>query len=151
MATPQKQNDKETQRKPRQLEHDEATSLVGFAGALDCATQAHSDREERKNLFGNAMFGAQLALGQLALFVHTPNMDMLGNAFEWTQDCWSETHIGAPGDGSPRFDGACKFRVMKGGSWVTYAEQVRAAKRTQYTTDYRYDDYGFRIARTIPD
>lgn len=77
--------------------------------------------------------------------------DMLGNAFEWVQDCWNDSHLGAPKDGEARLEGACKFRVMKGGSWVTYSEQVRAAKRTQYTTDYRYDDYGFRIARTLPE
>lgn len=75
--------------------------------------------------------------------------DILGNAFEWTQDCWNESHKGNPGDGRARTDGDCKFRLMKGGSWVNHAYQIRAAKRTRYTTDYRYDDYGFRIARTL--
>lgn len=77
--------------------------------------------------------------------------DILGNVFEWTQDCWNERHEGAPNDGSARTDGDCDYRVMKGGSWVTYSEQTRAAKRTQYTTNYRYNDYGFRIARTLPN
>lgn len=75
--------------------------------------------------------------------------DILGNAFEWTQDCWNESHRGNPNDGSARTDGDCKFRLMKGGSWVNHAYQIRAAKRTRYTTDYQYDDYGFRIARTL--
>ena len=76
--------------------------------------------------------------------------DSLGNAFEWTEDCWNESHKDAPNDGSFRRDGDCKYRVMKGGSWVNHGYQIRAAKRTRYTTDYRYDDYGFRIARTLP-
>ncbi len=75
--------------------------------------------------------------------------DILGNVFEWTQDCWNPSHKGGPNNGEPRTDGDCKFRIMKGGSWVNHAYQIRAAKRTRYTTDYRYDDYGFRIARTL--
>jgi len=75
--------------------------------------------------------------------------DIHGNVWEWTQDCWNETHAGAPNDGSARESGDCKFRIMKGGSWVNLPYQIRAAKRFRYTTDYRYDDYGFRIARTL--
>ncbi len=75
--------------------------------------------------------------------------DIHGNVYEWVEDCWSETHLGAPGNGSARKDGDCKFRVMRGGSWVTHGYQMRAAKRLRYTTNYRYDDYGFRIARTL--
>ncbi|MGJ8564855.1 MAG: formylglycine-generating enzyme family protein [Alphaproteobacteria bacterium] len=75
--------------------------------------------------------------------------DILGNAFEWTQDCWNESHAGAPNNGHARKDGNCKFRLMKGGSWVTHASQIRAAKRTRYDKSYRYEDYGFRIARTL--
>lgn len=75
--------------------------------------------------------------------------DMHGNVYEWVEDCWNKDHSGAIGDGSPRKDGDCKFRVMKGGSWVTHGYQMRAAARVRYVTDYRYDDYGIRIARTI--
>ncbi len=75
--------------------------------------------------------------------------DILGNVLEWTQDCWSDNHVGAPNDGSARRDGDCKFRVMKGGSWVSHPYHLRAANRIKYTRDYRYEDYGFRIARTL--
>jgi formylglycine-generating enzyme required for sulfatase activity len=75
--------------------------------------------------------------------------DMHGNVYEWVEDCWNKDHSGAIGDGSPRTDGDCKFRVMKGGSWVTHGYQMRAAARVRYVTDYRYDDYGIRIARTL--
>ena len=75
--------------------------------------------------------------------------DMHGNVYEWVEDCWNADHQGAVGDGSPRKDGDCKFRVMKGGSWVTHGYQTRAAARIRYVTDYRYDDYGIRIARTL--
>lgn len=75
--------------------------------------------------------------------------DMHGNVYEWVEDCWNADHSGAIGDGSPRTDGDCKFRVMKGGSWVTHGYQTRAAARIRYVTDYRYDDYGIRLARTL--
>ncbi len=75
--------------------------------------------------------------------------DIHGNVYEWVQDCWSPSHVGAPIDGSARSDGDCNFRIMRGGSWVTHGYQMRASKRLRYTTDYRYDDYGFRLARTI--
>jgi len=75
--------------------------------------------------------------------------DMHGNVYEWVEDCWNKDHSGAIGDGSPRTDGDCKFRVMKGGSWVTHGYQTRAAARIRYVMDYRYDDYGIRIARTL--
>ena len=75
--------------------------------------------------------------------------DMHGNVYEWVEDCWNADHSGAIGDGSARTDGNCKFRVMKGGSWVTHGYQTRAAARIRYVTDYRYDDYGIRLARTL--
>lgn len=75
--------------------------------------------------------------------------DIHGNVWEWTADCWNQTHSGAPANGAARRDGDCNRRVMKGGSWVNLPYQIRAAKRFHYTPDYRYDDYGFRIARTL--
>lgn len=75
--------------------------------------------------------------------------DMHGNVYEWVEDCWNADHSGAIVDGSPRTDGDCKFRVMKGGSWVTHGYQTRAAARIRYVTNYRYDDYGIRLARTL--
>lgn len=75
--------------------------------------------------------------------------DIHGNVYEWVEDCWSPTHAGGPIDGGARLDGDCKYRIMRGGSWVTHGYQMRASKRLRYTKDYRYDDYGFRIARSL--
>lgn len=75
--------------------------------------------------------------------------DIHGNVYEWVSDCYVAGHIGNPGDGRPRRDGNCNRRIMRGGSWVTHGYQMRAAKRLSYTMDYRYDDFGFRLARTL--
>lgn len=75
--------------------------------------------------------------------------DIHGNVYEWVSDCYVAGHVGNPGDGRPRQDGDCKARIIRGGSWVTHGYQMRAAKRLRYTMDYRYDDFGFRLARTL--
>lgn len=75
--------------------------------------------------------------------------DVHGNVYEWVEDCWNPSHKNSTRDGKPRKDGDCDYRVMKGGSWVTHGYQMRAASRVRYVTDYRYDDYGFRLARTL--
>lgn len=75
--------------------------------------------------------------------------DIHGNVYEFVSDCYVAGHAGNPGDGSPRRDGNCDARIIRGGSWVTHGYQMRAAKRLRYTMDHRYDDFGFRLARTI--
>lgn len=75
--------------------------------------------------------------------------DIHGNVYEFVSDCYVAGHMGNPGDGSPRQDGNCEARIIRGGSWVTHGYQMRAAKRLRYTMEHRYDDFGFRIARTI--
>ncbi|GLQ21093.1 hypothetical protein GCM10007854_20480 [Algimonas porphyrae] len=76
--------------------------------------------------------------------------DIHGNVYEFVSDCYVAGHKGNPGNGAPRRDGNCDARIIRGGSWVTHGYQMRAAKRLRYTKDHRYDDFGFRLARTIP-
>jgi len=80
--------------------------------------------------------------------------DMLGNAWEWTEDCWHETYVGAPADGSPWVSGDCSKRVLRGGSWTNVPAFIRAAARSRADADGRDFDYssyaGFRVARTLP-
>jgi formylglycine-generating enzyme required for sulfatase activity len=77
--------------------------------------------------------------------------DIHGNVYEFVSDCYVAGHSGNPGDGSPRRDGDCDASVIRGGSWVTHGYQMRAAKRLRYTKEHRYDDFGFRLARTVDE
>ncbi|RSZ55117.1 hypothetical protein EJB06_31180, partial [Massilia atriviolacea] len=43
--------------------------------------------------------------------------DTLGNIAEFVQDCEHDNDTGAPADGSAWVDAACKYRVLRGGSW----------------------------------
>ena len=74
--------------------------------------------------------------------------DMLGNVWEWCQDHWHDNYQGAPTDGSAWLSGdAVARRVLRGGSWIRYARDVRAACRYAYPPALRYDYIGFRCAR----
>jgi formylglycine-generating enzyme required for sulfatase activity len=75
--------------------------------------------------------------------------DMLGNVFEWTEDCWTPDYQGAPVDGSARTDGDCSQRELRGGSWFTQPEFVRTAYRDRFASDYRSTTVGFRLRREI--
>jgi formylglycine-generating enzyme required for sulfatase activity len=72
-----------------------------------------------------------------------------GNVWEWTEDCWHPTYVGAPNDGSPWVAGDCAGRVLRGGSWINHPGFLRAAARTHYPPDVRYSGAGFRVARTL--
>ena len=43
--------------------------------------------------------------------------DVLGNVYEWTQDCSNGSYAGAPTNGSAWQSGDCGRRVLRGGSW----------------------------------
>jgi sulfatase modifying factor 1 len=60
--------------------------------------------------------------------------DMLGNVFQWTEDCHHNNYDGAPSDGSARTTGECKKRVLRGGSWANSPWIVRSAFRLSSTS-----------------
>jgi formylglycine-generating enzyme required for sulfatase activity len=79
--------------------------------------------------------------------------DMVGNVFEWTEDCVHANYNGAPGDGSAWLEAAnsvnCIDRLVRGGSWLTPPDTLRSAARSRRSTGTRYDFIGFRVARTL--
>jgi formylglycine-generating enzyme required for sulfatase activity len=77
--------------------------------------------------------------------------DMVGNVFEWTDDCIHDSYIGAPTDGSVwTSDGDCSNHIIRGGSWLSDPENLRSASRVWLTSSDRRDSgLGFRVARTL--
>jgi formylglycine-generating enzyme required for sulfatase activity len=76
--------------------------------------------------------------------------DMVGNVYEWTEDCVHENYQGAPTDGSPWIEGGnCDRRVVRGGAWFFNPDNLRSASSYWYPTGDRYDFVGFRVARTL--
>ncbi|MEO1199296.1 MAG: SUMF1/EgtB/PvdO family nonheme iron enzyme [Pseudomonadota bacterium] len=75
--------------------------------------------------------------------------DMIGNAWEWTADCWNETYNSAPIDGSAWLEGDCDRRVVRGGGWDIPPRDVRSSLRGKLPTDFHHGFYGFRVARDM--
>jgi formylglycine-generating enzyme required for sulfatase activity len=76
--------------------------------------------------------------------------DMLGNLWEWVEDCSHDQYGGAPADGSAWVTGGdCGRRMLRGGSWDSRPENLRAAFRVGDRGNARYNFLGFRIARDL--
>ena len=76
--------------------------------------------------------------------------DTNGNVWEWTQDCWHETYVGAPADGSAWITG-CNHntRVLRGGAWYIIPAVLRSAFRFSNVPYIRSEYNGFRLARDL--
>jgi formylglycine-generating enzyme required for sulfatase activity len=97
---------------------------------------------------------AQIRNGTVPVGKYQPNAwglsDMLGNAWQWTMDCWHPTYEGAPRDGSqPWVNGDCRRHVRRGGSWFDQAQQIRSGSRGWDGTSNRNIGNGFRLARPL--
>jgi len=75
--------------------------------------------------------------------------DMHGNVYERVSDCWNPSHEDAPRDGSARLEGDCSAHIIRGGSWISSPEFIRAAERDAYHGYYRTSVLGFRVARDL--
>jgi len=76
--------------------------------------------------------------------------DMLGNAWQWTADCWTEDYSNAPTDGRAATAGDCTKPALRGGSWFNAAASVRSAQRYKSDAATRNYAFGFRLAKTLP-
>ena len=71
--------------------------------------------------------------------------DMLGNVFEWCEDAWDRgSYSGGDVVDPVGTDGSS--RVLRGGSWDSYARDVRAAYRYWLDPGFRYRYCGFRLS-----
>jgi formylglycine-generating enzyme required for sulfatase activity len=92
--------------------------------------------------------GRTIEVGSLA----RPNAfglhDVHGNVWEWIEDCWNGSYVGAPANGSAWTSGNCDWRVLRGGSWNDYPWYLRSAHRSRFEPGFRFN-FGFRVARTL--
>ncbi len=74
--------------------------------------------------------------------------DVIGNAREWMQDCYTASYKGRPTDGRAwNWQGGCDLKSVRGGSWASRPLEARAAARDAEAATLRQSDLGFRVAR----
>ncbi|MEM9532485.1 MAG: SUMF1/EgtB/PvdO family nonheme iron enzyme [Pseudomonadota bacterium] len=80
--------------------------------------------------------------------------DMLGNAWEWTDDCVHSESREIPLDGRAWLaedGGDCSRRTPRGGSWVSGTDWVRAAAQAADGATYHSQILGFRVGLTLEE
>jgi formylglycine-generating enzyme required for sulfatase activity len=73
--------------------------------------------------------------------------DMVGNVYQWIQDCWNVDYISAPSDGTAWETGDCSFRVLRGSSWNLQSKFLRTTTRYFVQSEYPYIFSGLRVLR----
>lgn len=75
--------------------------------------------------------------------------DMIGNVWEWVEDCSILPYPPAPIDGSAMqmADGACEKRAVRGGSWRTRLSRQKPSFRGRDPEMLQSQIFGFRVAR----
>jgi formylglycine-generating enzyme required for sulfatase activity len=72
-----------------------------------------------------------------------------GNVYDWVEDCFNGSYVGAPSDGTAWTAGDCDRRGHRGGSWFSEANALRAASRNRNFATTPFNFIGFRVARTL--
>jgi formylglycine-generating enzyme len=112
----------------------------------DTTTLGEFSWPQRMNCADGAWFASQV--GQ-----YRPNRfglyDMLGNVWEWTEDCSTPNYSEGSPDGRPHTCGQCDRRVIRGGSWASKPADIRFGNRARASIDHRSVTIGFRIARDL--
>lgn len=75
--------------------------------------------------------------------------DLMGNVWEWVDDCYGRNLTEIPADGRARTSDDCREHTVRGGAWSTPARMLRTAVRAKAPAGARFDDVGFRVVRTL--
>lgn len=83
--------------------------------------------------------------------------DTSGNLWEFTLDCWNPGYgrrwrtlfTLPPADGSPWMRGDCRLHVLRGGAYLSSADDLRLARREHGSGALRVSRSGFRLVREL--
>ena len=76
--------------------------------------------------------------------------DVVGNVWEWTEDCYTDSYAKAPTDGSAAESPNTCMRVDRGSCWLYPSWLLRSATRERNPADFRDVIMGVRVAKTLP-
>ncbi|WP_404482872.1 formylglycine-generating enzyme family protein [Novosphingobium sp. BL-52-GroH] len=75
--------------------------------------------------------------------------DMIGNVWEWTEDCLNADQKGAPTDTAARTTGDCASHMDRGSSWTNSPKYVRVAAQHPDLVGARNTVLGFRLVEDL--
>ncbi len=99
---------------------------------------------------GRGNFGSR---GPVAVDAFASNdfglFNVLGNVWEWVEDCFEEGYEDAPLDGTAHNVARCNEAPVRGGGWTRGIKNATTSKRGYSPVHAAYEDFGFRVARVI--
>ncbi len=76
--------------------------------------------------------------------------DMVGNVWQWVEDCQNPHGETTKADSRPRNERTRCQRVVRGGSWANSPGALRVSQRLIGPATAREDNIGFRVVRDLP-
>jgi formylglycine-generating enzyme required for sulfatase activity len=74
--------------------------------------------------------------------------DMSGNVWEWVNDRYSSSYYASSPSQDPAGPASGSSRVLRGGSWANFTNDMRGSFRGSLTPVTTYFNFGFRAARS---
>ena len=123
---------------------------AGTTSAIWCDEDSRTEKSERKKLGDIAWYDANSGGETHEVMSKEANpwglYDLLGNVDEWCWDPWRDAYSGLA-EIDPEGPRKGSERVIRGGSWIDHARDVRAADRSGFAPGVRLPVLGFRLSR----
>ncbi len=76
-------------------------------------------------------------------------LDMSGNVMEWVSDWYDSNYYRSSTDTNPQGPLEGEFKALRGGSWLSSRDEVRASGRSSFHPTVSRANLGFRCAMTV--
>ncbi len=76
-------------------------------------------------------------------------VDIGFNIHEWCSDWYAANYYAASQEHNPQGPPSGERKASRGGAWRHMIKIARCSARSSIPPDYRYNDYGFRLAQTV--
>ncbi len=98
-------------------------------------------------------FAGRWKTGPEAVGLYRPNAyglyDIGDNVHEWCSDWYDATYYAVSPNRNPQGPRNSSRRASRGGSWRHHIKVTRTAARSSIPPEFRYADYGFRVAASL--